>query len=213
MAVGMSLDLDQMLRISLTTLLRKLSCSAGVVYAVGGCSEGRECTLEPVYSIPRTIERHQLFAEALSKFPEFIERKRSTTGGELARISGSMGDNGHYHMVDLPGFGVLLLLKSGEDISPLVLKALQPLSVRLANACIACEQQRSLEESESKFRSIFDTANDAIWVHDQETGQVLDVNQRMCEMYKCTKEEALSRMWKTSAPGGPLSPSERPCVS
>lgn len=202
MAIGMSLDLDQMLRLSLTTLLRKLSCSAGAVYAVGW-SEGRECTPEPIYSIPRMIEHHELFAEVLSKFPEFLERKRSTTGGELARISGSLGDNGHYHMVDLPGFGVLLLLKSGEDISPLVLKALQPLSVKLANACRACLQQRSLKESESKFRSIFDTANDAIWIHDSETGQVLDVNQRMCEMHKCTKEEALSRNVEDLSSGQP----------
>ncbi|MHB8896893.1 MAG: PAS domain S-box protein [Candidatus Geothermincolia bacterium] len=47
--------------------------------------------------------------------------------------------------------------------------------------------------SESKFRSIFDAANDAIWVHDLETGRILDVNRKMCEMYKCTREEALSR--------------------
>jgi diguanylate cyclase (GGDEF)-like protein/PAS domain S-box-containing protein len=43
--------------------------------------------------------------------------------------------------------------------------------------------KEALRESEARFRAIFDNVNDAIFVHDAETGQVLDVNQRMCEMF------------------------------
>ena len=158
MAIGTSLDLDEMLSISLTTLLRKLSCSAGAVYTVG-CGKGPECAPELMYSIPRTIERHKLFAEVLSKLPEFLELKRSSTGSELARISGSLGDDGHYHIVDLPGFGVLVLLKSGNDIGPLALKALQPLSVKLANACRACVQQQE------RYRQMFENMTSGVAVY------------------------------------------------
>lgn len=49
-----------------------------------------------------------------------------------------------------------------------------------------------LAESESRFRAIFDAAADAIFIHDAEDGRLLDVNQRMCEMYGCTREQALS---------------------
>lgn len=49
----------------------------------------------------------------------------------------------------------------------------------------------ALAESESRFRTIFDTAGDAFFIHDGATGQLLDVNARMCEMYGCTREEAL----------------------
>jgi PAS domain S-box-containing protein len=44
--------------------------------------------------------------------------------------------------------------------------------------------------SEVNYREIFNAANDAIFVHDLQTGAVLDVNQRMCEMYGCTVAEA-----------------------
>ncbi|MCE5182111.1 MAG: EAL domain-containing protein [Betaproteobacteria bacterium] len=49
----------------------------------------------------------------------------------------------------------------------------------------------ALQESEVRFRTIFDSVNDAIFVHDLVTGAILDVNRRMCEMYGYSREEAL----------------------
>ncbi|MBN1887116.1 MAG: PAS domain S-box protein [Thermoflexales bacterium] len=48
-----------------------------------------------------------------------------------------------------------------------------------------------LRESEARFRAIFDSVNDAIFVHDLDTGDILDVNAKMCTMYGYTHEEAL----------------------
>lgn len=48
---------------------------------------------------------------------------------------------------------------------------------------------RELHESEARFRAIFDCANDAIFVHDAETGKILAVNNRMCELYGYTQAE------------------------
>lgn len=39
------------------------------------------------------------------------------------------------------------------------------------------------------YQEIFDMINDAIFIHDIETGDILDVNQKMCEMYGYSKEE------------------------
>ncbi len=52
--------------------------------------------------------------------------------------------------------------------------------------------EEALKESEENYRSIFETANDAIFVHDMKTGVILDVNQAACELHKLTKEEILS---------------------
>lgn len=49
----------------------------------------------------------------------------------------------------------------------------------------------SLEVSEARFRSVFDSVSEAIFIHERHTGRVLQVNQRMCEMYGCTEAEAL----------------------
>lgn len=41
-----------------------------------------------------------------------------------------------------------------------------------------------------EYCEIFDTVDDAIMIHDVETGALLDVNQKTCEMYACSAEEA-----------------------
>ena len=54
------------------------------------------------------------------------------------------------------------------------------------------QAEQALAESEGRFHVIFDTVNDAIFIHDAETGRIVDVNRRMCEMYGVTREEALA---------------------
>ena len=48
----------------------------------------------------------------------------------------------------------------------------------------------ALKTSETNYRSIFDTANDAIFIHEVTTGRILAVNQKMLEMYGYTLDEA-----------------------
>ena len=54
------------------------------------------------------------------------------------------------------------------------------------------QAEQTLAESESRFREIFDTVSDAIFIHDVETGRIIDVNRRMCEMYGFTRDQALA---------------------
>lgn len=60
------------------------------------------------------------------------------------------------------------------------------------NTMAAAVEQRvgKLQESESRFRGIFDSVSDAIFVHDIATGRILDVNLAQCAMYECSREEA-----------------------
>ncbi len=53
------------------------------------------------------------------------------------------------------------------------------------------DSNRELREGEDRFRTIFNAVNDAIFVHDIETGVILDVNTRMCEMYGYSRDETL----------------------
>jgi PAS domain S-box-containing protein len=46
------------------------------------------------------------------------------------------------------------------------------------------------ERMRTNYRELFDKANDAIFVENPETGDILDVNQKMCEMHGYTREEA-----------------------
>ncbi len=49
----------------------------------------------------------------------------------------------------------------------------------------------SLQNSEERFRAIFDSVNDTIFVLDIRTGAILDVNQKITEMYGYTRDEVL----------------------
>ncbi|MBU0663199.1 MAG: PAS domain S-box protein [Proteobacteria bacterium] len=51
---------------------------------------------------------------------------------------------------------------------------------------------RAQETSERTYREIFHGSNEAIFVHDLETGDILDVNKSMCEMYGCSRDDALA---------------------
>lgn len=56
------------------------------------------------------------------------------------------------------------------------------------------ERKRAEDEikaSEANYRAIFDGTNDAIFVLEAETGAIVDVNRKMCEMYGCSREQAL----------------------
>jgi PAS domain S-box-containing protein len=52
--------------------------------------------------------------------------------------------------------------------------------------------ESALEESEEKFRTIYDSINDAIFVHDIGSGAIVDVNQRACLMYGYSREQLLA---------------------
>jgi PAS domain S-box-containing protein len=49
--------------------------------------------------------------------------------------------------------------------------------------------QRELENSEASYRGIFDAAEDAIFVHDVDTGAIVDVNGKACATFGYTREE------------------------
>ncbi len=51
--------------------------------------------------------------------------------------------------------------------------------------------EKALREQEERFRTIFNAVSDAIFVQDLTNGAIVDVNERMCDMYGYTYEEAL----------------------
>jgi PAS domain S-box-containing protein len=48
----------------------------------------------------------------------------------------------------------------------------------------------AMQVDQTDYRAIVDALGDAVLIHDAETGAILDVNQRMCEMFGYTPEEA-----------------------
>lgn len=55
------------------------------------------------------------------------------------------------------------------------------------------QTEAALRTSEANFQAIFNAAFDGIFLHEAETGVIVDVNDKLCELYGRTKEEMLSR--------------------
>ena len=51
--------------------------------------------------------------------------------------------------------------------------------------------EQALRENEEKYRTLFETANNAIMVFDRTTLKILDVNQHACQLYGYTRDEFL----------------------
>lgn len=63
------------------------------------------------------------------------------------------------------------------------------------------QMELDLRTSQEYLRAVLDSLHDAVFVHDAKTGQILDVNHRMCELYGCRYEEALQLSIETLSLG------------
>jgi len=222
MSIGTSLDLNTMLRKSLSTILRKLNCFVAGVHFYQQDENGLY-RFEQIFSIPRDTGRIREYNDVFTKILVCMDQKQLDDFSKRLPIIGKAVDGKFSHIFDLPGLGAVVLLQYRLDIKPLILKSLAPIFVKLSEACKAClqneaikkeiEERKKTEESlreaeavlkkaheqlekriqertaefkksEESYRSIFDNANDAIFIHDMNTGAILNVNQRMLDMYR-----------------------------
>ena len=63
---------------------------------------------------------------------------------------------------------------------------------------VAAELERqlgleALRNSEASYRAIFEAVEDAVFVHDWDTGAVLDLNARACEAWGYSREQMIGR--------------------
>lgn len=61
----------------------------------------------------------------------------------------------------------------------------------LASSIERKQASQTLRGSEAAYRAIFDSASDGIFVHEPETGRILDVNRKTCEMLGYSHDEML----------------------
>ena len=99
-------------------------------------------------------------------------------------VSGSLGEELAIEAVQ-KGATDYLLKQRLARLGPAVRRALREVAEqkRLRQA------EEDLRRSERNYREIFNATHDAIFVHDATTGQILDVNQPMLEMFGYTREQ------------------------
>ena len=144
MSIGATLDLKSMLKTSLSTYLRKLNCSAGLVLQLKS-NDGERQSYEPVLSIPRNALGNATCRAALDRVPENLGESRFREFIEGLPIVENSSPGKHYHIMRLPDFGLLVLVKSGQPFDYPILQSLKRLNAKLSDSCLACLRKKKLE--------------------------------------------------------------------
>lgn len=174
LAIGRGNTLEETADRALTAYLQKLNCS------VGGIFERRErddgVHYDPVVTIPSEGTDDELFRSALEWFPgrgNDTRRTREDGAGdddgiddetfrEALPITARAGSSSRYYVMELPGFGVLLLGKRRSDIGDEILTALEPLNEKLAEACHNRRVETKLREERNRFETVFETIEEPL---------------------------------------------------
>ena len=180
MAVGNSLELETMLRDSLTVWLRKLNCMAGLVLQEDLAATN---SYRAVAGLPRNVDKNAIVEAALNQLGVFVGSHLPLD--QFLPLHEQVED-GFYHIFRLPDFGLLVLVKRGDDLKPSVLASLERLNAKLAVACVACVQNARLREevearerstaeltqSEQRLRQILESVQTGILLADRESGAI-----------------------------------------
>jgi PAS domain S-box-containing protein len=62
---------------------------------------------------------------------------------------------------------------------------------------------QALQESEARFRAIYDSIQEGIFIHDIDTGAILSTNRRACELFAMAEEDLLAASMETLSEGVP----------
>ena len=115
--------------------------------------------------------------------------------GEALLIELGMDSYAGYPLFDSTGkaIGLLAVLRRGPLPNPDFTEAmLRIFSVRATTELERLSAETARRQSESSYRAIFEASEDAIFVHDFDTGAIVDVNPKACALYGYTCEE----MWR-----------------
>jgi PAS domain S-box-containing protein len=180
-SIGNSLNIKKMLSDSLLVILKKLNCYAGFVLKLDKNLQYVH-TYEQVYSIPRNIHNNDTYNLALQIIPnDFDENQLANFLGYLPYVRYDYRGN-FIHLLELPGFGIIGLIKNSYDLDPNIIKFLKPILKKLAEASISCLQNDALQESERNYRSLVENLNVGVYRNTNE-GAFLQANSAMAKIF------------------------------
>ena len=92
--------------------------------------------------------------------------------------------------LDHPVRGLRWMTSSGHALYDTTGKAVRIVGITI-DITHRKQTEQALAESERNYREIFNASNDAIFIHDEQ-GTILDVNDRVCEMFRTERDKVLN---------------------
>lgn len=134
---------------ALTAYLQKLHCSGAAVFHPIGLPESGEAR-RVVAAVPERETVEESIAETRARLPD-----SEADVEETLPVVDEVDDGRYRYVMELPEFGVLLLLKDGEPLEQAIERSLPGLNRKLATAC---NQVAIRHEYETQYRELFEEA-------------------------------------------------------
>jgi PAS domain S-box-containing protein len=132
----------------------------------------------------------------LSRRPLVTSRSSGPTAEGAISIGSGRASESIIRVPILSGdrvLGVLSVQSYTPDLyTPQDVEVLAAIASLAATALVNIELLEELRASEESYRTIFDASHDAIFIHDLETGAILDVNRRCESMHGYSREEMIA---------------------
>ncbi|WP_163337165.1 PAS domain-containing sensor histidine kinase [Desulfopila sp. IMCC35008] len=142
MAIGTSLDLQEMLKKALSAYLRKLSCATGAILQLEETDGYYQYA--PSYCIPRNTLQNPVYRSIFGQLPKKFDQKELYGFIHSLPLQGTVNEKLHFHIMELPDFGALLLVKNGQALDLKVVNSLRQLNRKLADSCRSCLQNNTI---------------------------------------------------------------------
>lgn len=151
MAIDISIGGQEMFKKSLSAYLRKLNCMAGMVLEEEKDSNNNTF-YSPVFAIPRHIDHSAALQQSFKCLPDNLHAAQLSIYKESLPLTEKHFKDQYIHIMELPDFGLIVLIKDQQPLDPNVIKSLLPINNKLADACLACRQKKELEKTIAQLR-------------------------------------------------------------
>ena len=185
LSIGRGDDLEATAQNALSGYLRKLNCSAGAV--LERSREYGSLSYDRVAETPARPQRSAGYRASIEALPDEAD-DAAAFHRSLPTVVERDGDTAY--VLDLPEFGVLVLVRTGSELDSNTLAALGPLNQKLADACRAERTERRLRTEQNRFETVFDTISEPLARVRERDGEpvVRAVNQAFAETFGCDRE-------------------------
>jgi PAS domain S-box-containing protein len=164
LSIGRGETLSAVAQTALSSYLRRLNCSTGGVFE--RYEEDGDVSYRLIEGIPATPTYNDTF-EAATRHLDHDDATDAASFREELPLSADDGA-AQYYIFDLPGFGVLVIVKNGEPLAPGTIAALDPLNQKLADACCNRRVEQEAAQTRETLRAVLDTIPQEVVVRDRD---------------------------------------------
>lgn len=192
LSIGSSLDLPQMLAVSMQAFAEKLGCVVSTVYRCQTTQTAWQ--FEAVATNTHAVDKTDTAQMALAMLPNSAAAPTVAQCMATLPLVGPGADGDYYHLLELPGFGALLLIKDEAPLDEGMVGALRPLQEKLAAAANACISAENSPHAEEQSQTILESITTPLLISRISDGLILYANNLLAQMIGTTTEQLIGNI-------------------